>query len=63
MTDLVLNGREIRVPLLAYREDPYGMTDFNLRYPEYQKQWDYRHHEEFNIDFELTPDMNALPSS
>lgn len=60
MTDIVLNGCEIRVPLLAFREDPFGMTDFNLRYPEYQKQWDYRHHEEFNIDFTLTPDMQCL---
>ena len=35
-TDCTVNGMPVRVPLLGCREDMWGDTDFEPRYPEYQ---------------------------
>ena len=46
-TDCTVNGIPVRVPLLGCREDMWGDTDFEPRYPEYQFRGQFTGGKEF----------------
>ena len=52
LSSFILNGNRIEIPIVAYRNDSSGMSNFEVKYPELQYKTMFCKEQEYNIDLE-----------
>lgn len=52
ISNFILNGNKIEVPIVAYRNDYSGLTNFEVKYPEIQYKAMFNQNKEYNIELE-----------
>lgn len=58
-SNVIINGQEVHIPIVGYRNDRSGMICFELEYPEAQYKSMFTKGEEFNIEMDNF-DINNL---
>lgn len=51
-SNFTINGKEIHIPIVGYRNDMSGMTCFELKYPEAQYKAMFTNGQEFNVEID-----------
>jgi len=59
MSNFILNGNRIEIPIVAYRNDSSGLTNFEVKYPEIQYKTMFSKEKEYNIELENFDVENA----
>lgn len=52
LSNVVLNGNKLEVPIVAYRNDQTGMFSFEIKYPEMQYKNMFSNRQEINVELE-----------